>query len=273
MAATPAFFALHKLRGFDAAATPPWQMVPRGYSREVGLKHAAGLTLASSNAAVATASFAAHNPAELQRAGSRKVIVQGLKKGKAFIEARQGAVALCKLEVSVKESKTVKITFNFVEDKAGHKTTRALASADNLLKTMNSIYTPQTFIHIVKRAARWVKIPKNLGATVDTPSAPGPEWKAVIAKRDPAAHWNVFFVRRFDVSDRPGDEDAGNAGGNCLFEDEAGVEVGETLAHELGHYLGVADFYGAAEADWLMYGYTDVRGRTIPKDHANRMNP
>ncbi len=277
----PNFFPLHQMRGFDATATPPWQMVPLGFWREVGLNEAAGLTLASTNPAVATAEFAAHDPAALVRAGQRKVIVRGLKKGSAFIEARRGTSVACRLEVGVKASKTVKVAFNFVRDNAGHRTRRALASTDNLVRTMNAIYTPQTYIHIVKRTTRWVQVNRNLGRVVRYSahlagvSAAQHEWDEVIALRDSAAHWNVFFVWEYEQDATPFRDhtDAGNLAGNCLFEDRAGREVGETLAHELGHYLGVADCSDNAQQDWLMYGYTDVRGRFIPKDHANTMNP
>lgn len=275
------FFALHQLRGFDATASPPWQMVPVGFWREVGLSEAAGLTLSSTNSAVATAEFARENPASLARAGNRKVIVHGHRKGSAMIEARRSSTVVCRLEVGVKESKTVKVAFNFVRDNAGHQTRRALASVDGLVRTMNAIYTPQTYIHIVKRTARWVEVNKNLGRVVrfsahlaGVPAAQH-EWDDVIAHRDNAAHWNVFFVWEYEQDSTPFQDhtDAGNLGGNCLFEDEAGLDVGETLAHELGHYLGVGDFYNSAQTGWLMYGYTDVRGRFIPKDHANTMNP
>jgi len=277
----PNFFALHRLRGFDATATPPWQMVPLGFWREVGLTESAGLALSSTNPAVATAEFARDNPASLARSGQSKVIVHGHKKGSAVIEARRGTTVVCQLEVGVKAPKIVKVAFNFVKDTAGHKTTRSLASVDNLVKTMNSIYTPQTYITIVKRTARWVQVRKNLGKVVrysahlSGVAAGQHEWDDVIALRDAAAHWNVFFVWEYEQDATPfvDHTDAGNLAGNCLFEDKAGVEVGETLAHELGHYLGVADFYDAAQQDWLMYGYTDVRGRFIPKNHANIMNP
>lgn len=277
----PNFFALHRLRGFDATATPPWQMVPLGFWREVGLADAAGLTLSSTNPAVATAEFARENPASLSRSGQRKVMVHGHKKGSAVIQARRGSTVVCQLEAGVKAPKTVKVAFNFVKDTAGHKTTRSLASVDNLVKTINSIYTPQTYITIVKRTARWVQVRNDLGrivrfsAHLSGVSASEHEWNDVIALRDSAAHWNVFFVWEYEQDATPFQDhtDAGNLAGNCLFEDQAGVEVGETLAHELGHYLGVADFYGNAQQDWLMYGYTDVRGRFIPKDHANTMNP
>jgi hypothetical protein len=35
----------------------------------------------------------------------------------------------------------------------------------------------------------------------------------------------------------------------------------------------VRDFYENNHVGWLMYGYTDVRGRTLPRDHALTMNP
>ena len=65
---------------------------------------------------------------------------------------------------------------------------------------------------------------------------------------------------------------AGTLANNCLLEDKAGSKVGETLAHEIGHYLGCTDHYEATLWYHLMYGITDARGIHIPREDANMMN-
>jgi hypothetical protein len=67
--------------------------------------------------------------------------------------------------------------------------------------------------------------------------------------------------------------DAGTMGANCIFEDKPGKEVGETLAHETGHFLGAADTDAVAQKPLLMYGITDHRGRRLTKADVNLMNP
>ena len=36
-------------------------------------------------------------------------------------------------------------------------------------------------------------------------------------------------------------------------------ELGDIALHELGHTLGLPDFYGDAENDWVMFGYRDLK--------------
>jgi predicted Zn-dependent protease len=45
------------------------------------------------------------------------------------------------------------------------------------------------------------------------------------------------------------------------------------MAHETGHYLGVADHYTVARKVDLMYGITDQRGINLRKSNVNTMNP
>ena len=124
-------------------------------------------------------------------------------------------------------------------------------------------------------------VDRDLGAVVRYSShlkgvlASEHEWGHVVAKRDTSADFNFFFVWEYEQDNSPATDntDAGALGGTCIFEDAAGTEVAETMSHELGHYLGVGDYYTAATRNWLMYGYTDARGQHIPKDHANKMNP
>jgi hypothetical protein len=86
---------------------------------------------------------------------------------------------------------------------------------------------------------------------------------------------NFYMVGRYEQDATPStdDTDAGTLTGHCLFEDGAGVQVGETMAHELGHHLGAPDHYDASRRHHLMYGITDARGWHLPKQDINIMNP
>lgn len=275
------FYPLNPMTGFDAAANPPWQMVPLGSYRWLGLTEARNLTLVTSDSSVIRVTLS--NAVAGMPAGSVAVCVQGLKRGRAYVTVRRtGATAtICQLEVNVKPAKGLYLAFNFVRDIANHRTNRATASVDNLLNTMNSIYYPQANVYFAKRSSRWVTVNRNLGSVVryskhlSGVAASEHEWDVVVAQRDNAAHWNVFFVWEFEMDNTPSVDgaDAANSGANCIFEDNAGVDIGETLAHEIGHFFGCSDYYTANTKDWLMYGYTDVRGRSLPKAHVNQINP
>jgi hypothetical protein len=212
---------------------------------------------------------------------TREFIVKGFMGGRTYIEARINDGLLTRVEVSVKRARVVRITFNFVQDNAGHRTGRNPGQVDDWLQVMNEIYAPQANVVCRKNNSRWVNVSRNLGnvvrysAHLEGVAASEHEWNAVAGQRDGTADFNYFFVWEYEQDATPGTDntDAGALDGNCIFEDAAGGEVAETLAHELGHFLGVRDFYENSHVGWLMYGYTDVRGRMIPRDHALRMNP
>ncbi|MCB1920027.1 MAG: peptidoglycan-binding protein [Candidatus Competibacteraceae bacterium] len=263
--------------GFDGAVNPPWQMVPMSGQKTVILKNAANLNVVSRNTGIATV----EDVPKCFVHGGRELIIKGKTKGTTFIDVKDGAITVASLEIAVKTKKTIQASFHLVEDNAGHKTSRSASSVDGWVKTMNDIFLPQANIQVTKKRAISVKINKNLGAVVrfskHLPGVPASEheWDLVTAKGDASADFNVFFVWEYeqDINPNHDDTDAGTLGKNCIFEDHAGTNVGDTLAHELGHTLGVNDFYGAAEKPLLMYGITDQRGQKIPKAHANTMNP
>ncbi len=277
-AGPPKFEAIEKDDGFDAKATPvPWLMVPLTGSKKVRLMNAQDLTVVSVNPGIATV----EDVPKCFVHGGRELIVKGRTRGTTFIEVRQPGKPAVRMEVAVKNKKTVKLTFNFVEDNSGHKTKRTASTVDGWVKDMNSILLPQANVEIKKHNVKNVKIDKNLGPVVRFSKhltgvpASEHEWDLVTSKRDSTADLNIFFVWEYeqDINPDHDDTDAGTLDGNCIFEDEAGSEIGETLAHETGHFLGVGDFKTAGELDFLMYGTTDRRGRNIPKAHANIMNP
>jgi hypothetical protein len=263
--------------GFDDSPTPPWLMVPTAGEKKAILVDGEMMSVTSQDLSVATVS---EKPGT---AGNKKreLIIKGLKKGTTLIDVKSGGTSKAQLDVAVKDRKTVKMAFNYVSDNAGHKTWRVRASAPRWIKIINSIYLPQTNIEFKNHSVNNVNIPQNLGRVVRFSThligvaASQHEWGIVTAKGDSTADFNIFFVWEYEQDNTPRIDhtDAGTSGGNCIFEDRAGKEVGETLSHEAGHFLGVNDTYANTEKNLLMYGITDARGRKIPKAHANTMNP
>lgn len=276
------FAGILENNGFDGTVNPPWLMIPLGGIKHVSLLEGRGLNLVSSDPSVISVSTSEPFSGTVL-AGARivTVTVRGLRPGTAFIEARQGTSVKARLEVAVKRPKAIRVAFNFVRDNAGHQTRRTPASVSQYLAVMNRIYTPQSNIHFRRHTVRWVTVNKNLGNVVrfsshlhGVPTAQH-EWDDVSKHADSTADFNVFFVWEYEQDNTPYQDhtDAGTLGSNCLFEDRAGVEVGETLAHEAGHFLGGNDTYASSDRPLLMYGYTDLRGRKISKPHASIMNP
>jgi len=280
------FHRAFNIQGFDRDPTPRWQMVPVGGDRYVILRDGAGLTVTSQGPAVVTVTEVTQRqlPTANRRSfqsGDRFFKLHGVTKGNARIRASRGTSSVVELEVDTKNRKNVSVTFNFVQDNAGHKTRRNTAQTTNWLWMINLIYNNQANIFVTQRAARAVTVPANLGAVVRFSShltgvaASEHEWDDVIATGDAGADVNFFMVWEYEQDATPGTDqtDAGHLNGNVLYEDSAGRQNGETMAHEIGHYLGVGDNYDAARQRELMYGYTDTRGIHLPKAHVNTMNP
>lgn len=257
--------------GFDAKASPPWQMVPAGGSKEVKLVNATGLTFTSTNTGVAT----------VTQPDPFRIIVKGVVKGTAFIEAKNGSgTVVARLEVAVKTKKTVSTAFFYVSDNAGHKTARALGAEVVLVKAVNDIYLPQANIEFTVRSAKAQAYAQNFGRVVRFSkhlkgvAASQHEWDTVVAQRDPAADFNVFFVWEYEQDRTPliDNTEAGTLRSekSCLMEDKTGANAAEeVLAHEAGHLLGVGD---TTDPDELMVG-AGVSKRKLPKAHVNVMNP
>ena len=272
----PKFEASKKHNGFDPNATPPWQMVPVNGHKVVRLMNANDLDVTSANPAIATVE-------EINKCfvhGGREFIIRGKLKGTTFIEVREGAKLWSRLEVAVKNYKPLKVSFHFVQDNAGHKTTRSPSDVDSWVKGANNILFPQINVEVKKHNVRPnVKINKDLGSVVryskHLPGVPESEheWDDVVAHRDNSADLNVFFVWEYEQDDKPNQDtsaEAGTSGGNCLFEDNIYKPTYDTLAHEIGHHLGV-HAHSAKGGDLLMSPQrTDTR---INKAHANKMNP
>jgi hypothetical protein len=265
--------------GLDVVGVPPWLMVPKGGAKVIRVQNAGGATFLPLTTALVKVSELPPSPAHRE---DRLISIAGVMPGSTLVEVRRApSLVLARLECCVKAKKTVKVAFNFVEDSAGHRTTRSSLKADSWVKAMNAIFLPQANVEIKKHATRSVKVAKDLGRVVrfsaHLPTVPAAqhEWGVVTALADATADFNVFFVWEYeqDITPNKDHTDAGTMGANCIFEDKAGKDVGETLAHETGHFLGAPDTYAAANKNLLMYGITDVRGQRITKGDANLFNP
>ncbi len=56
----------------------------------------------------------------------------------------------------------------------------------------------------------------------------------------------------------------------ALLDDRRGKDIAESMAHELGHAMGLSDQYVIKRE--LMYGYQHVRGVHLTKGHVNTIN-
>jgi hypothetical protein len=275
------FHKVFNMKGFDKNATPVWQMVPVGGDRYIALRDGAGLTVTSSAPAVMTVTEITHAliPAGGERMplqpGDRIFKLTGVTKGNARMQAKNGAALTVELEADTKNQKNVLLSFNFLRDSAGHHTRRVPASAAHWVTQINYIYNGQANVKATLRNTRSVAAAVDLGPQVMWAADATSEWGTVTALGDAGADLNYFLVWEYEQDATPtiDNTDAGTLGGNCIFEDNAGNAVGTTMAHEMGHFLGVGDRYAAAQKPDLMYGITDRRGYNLTKSDVNTMNP
>jgi hypothetical protein len=278
---TAEFVKVFTMQGFDKYAVPNrWQMVPVGGVRYIALRGGTGLTVSSTApllkvTEIKQSDLPAGPDKQGLQSGDRIFKLEGSSKGAASVQAKSDANLVVALDVNTKDKKSVILSFNFIHDSANHKTNRSPASAANWVNEMCYIYEGQANIQPTLRATRIVNVPSDLGQEVLWSAGASNEWVTVTALGDAAADMNFFMVWEYEQDATPGidNTDAGALGGNCIFEDAAGKQVSETMAHEMGHFLGCPDQYVAARKRELMYGYTDTRGAHLSKIDVNIMNP
>ena len=258
-------------------------MVPKNGDRYLALRDGVDLTVSSSDTTKLTATettlasippnFGYGPPLALQ-ATDKILKLTGVSHGHAKVLAKRGAATIAELDVNIKNKLTVRTTFNFVRDNAGHQTNRAAASAQGWVNSMNYIYNGQANIFIRVLHARNVQVMQDLGPQVMWTSTAPNEWDTVTALGEAGADMNYFLVWEYEQDATPAidNTDAGTLGRNCIFEDNAGTQIGVTMAHEMGHHLGRPDIYNAAQKHFLMYGITDQRGFHLSKADVNIMN-
>jgi hypothetical protein len=220
------FVKVFSMQGFDRQATPRWQMVPVNGDCYVALRDGAGLTVASNAPAMLTASEIARraipsgDERQALQPNDRIFKLRGASKGNAKLQAKNGAgVTVVELEVDTKDRKTVRLTFNFVRDSAGHHTHRPAASAAHWVSVMNYIYSGQANIEPILRLTRRVAATVNLGPQVMWTPGAGNEWNTVTALGDAGADMNFFLVWEYEQDATPtvDDTDAGTLGGELYF--------------------------------------------------------
>lgn len=276
------FYSIFDMQGFDDSAAPPWQMVPVDGDRYVLLTDSAGLSLRSSNPSVAMW----HEVSGREIPGSHSIMnghralrLHSGEKGWARIVAYERSKEVAHLDVETKFAKTLRITFNFVRDKAGEKTVHTPAEATQWVRRLNLIYQ-QANIRFVCRSARWVTLDADVGWVIHifnptSGSKKDREEETLLeAQRDPGADLNVFHFNDFRLGDGPEDTVAalGVIGGRCVYVDDdaaLGEQYVNVLAHEIGHNLGLGE---RKEPNALMHPWMKD-GVELNRDEVNKINP
>jgi hypothetical protein len=212
---------------------------------------------------------------------NRMLVVEGLLPGRIAIGLRQGAAKLDIL-VSIKEAVKVPVIAHYVEQGPLTKTKMTAAMLRAMIAGANGILGPEANVTIALREERTLShaaIGKALGLVVtEIPGDTNDEWSRVTkhAVRDPAAPrlLNLFLVRRFEVEDASTDDLAGTRGGCCLLEDQIkggslDSRAGTTLAHEVGHHLGLHDI---KDSQFLM-SFRRPHGNRLSRSEIDRINP
>ena len=264
------FREIQPFTGFDQFARPNWQMVPVNGYRTVLLQGAGTLPVTSSDPRIATV-------AAFEVFGARFVRINGVKAGKCRIQVGAGPRFNAVLKVSVKNKRTIRTAFHYVDDGRVQKTVRRIGDLPDMIAAANLILLPQANIEITCRSAAPLRITQNLGQVVRFSShLPGVaarqhEWNIVTRHADRTADFNVFFVREYEQDRTPlrDEVEAGTLGKNCIFEDNTVDPAGLVLAHELVHRLGVD--HTNRQRDLMFNG--SPSGTFLPKNHVNTANP
>jgi hypothetical protein len=274
--------------GFDKNALPPWFMVDLGADKHLMLDFAVGKSVKNLSPRIV----------EIKELGmdgqSREFQIKGKLPGPpARIEVRDPRTNRLEadLEVSVKRKKRSSISFHFVEDKRGDKTTRKFDEVGDIIRELNGIYTLQTNIIFRSGGAEPLKVDITLDDVVDARENKG-EWltgeafiyhkqlwrKIFASKGNRMADFNVYFVPVLQPKDNRNDL-LFYDGNNCVIEDGSFVPT-FVLAHAIGRMLGCAPTSRADQQHHLMFWgtatasyFTPRDANFIPKDCANRMNP
>ena len=266
--------------GFDNSVNPPWLVVPVHNPPD---QNEVRVTVEPATACpllffcVEDASKAVPTPTSAS-GFPQTLVLSGIDKGHTALKVRSHSptgTVCATLNVCVRDKKTISVDFHFMSDSNGHGTTRLPAEADAFIAAMNAIWTPQANVVFEKGTVDSPMVAADLGSVVEWyPANPANEWDDVVAHRLGGPP-DVYFVWEYEQDGTPATDnvDAAQLGGDILFEDAAGNETGETLAHEMGHYLGIVPADYTDKQDELMHAYTDVRDSTITHAQTDQANP
>jgi hypothetical protein len=269
--------------GFAQFVTPKWQMVPVGGVRRLKLSGVGTMVLRVRDPSIVTA-------VQVKSAAGIELTLTGVKAGLTSVEwvanaEFAGPVAPgFQLDVSVKTKKDISTAFFYVDDGHVQKTRRRPADIDALIVRVNAILTPQANVAIVKRSAAALAVAQNLGKVVrfashltgppDNVPAAEDEWDDLLALRDAAADFNVFFVKQYEQDNTPRQDntEAGTIAADrmCIFEDNVSSDTARTLAHETVHGLGVHGHEN--NAIFLMATGASGLGRLLTRTQSDLIN-
>lgn len=294
-----------QLDGFDwARPADPGFIVPSGVTRRLGVSVAGPEPLVVANpeeiesAGLCQVEIAANVLAITGRAPGQ--IAVELQKG----DARQP------LEITIKAERVVPIVAHFVEHGPQLRTRMTAPTLQKMIETADRILMADANVRVRlldHQALTHQSIGANLGRTVRTgPDVGRDEWELVTCHALKAAdvrhllprpgisesdlRWlmNLFLVRRFEDDDRhdpdaaPGKRQPREAAetrrlsGNCILEDQFSsgaldvTRAGRTLAHEIGHRLGIEKH--APDSSFLMYK-SQPHGDRLSLHDAHLINP
>jgi hypothetical protein len=276
------FVKVFNMRGFDRHAAPRWQMVPSVGTRYVALRDGAGDKVFSLDPTICTVSEITQR--DLPTTGTRAQLqpkdrifrLNGSRKGDTLIQAI-GKSGIANLEVGVKHAKTLRVGFYFISDGAvpPHSTTRAPAEASEWLKQVNYVYNGQANLYFLIHHAKRVALPMDLGLSIDSFVHLRAEdlhinpWSGLAGGVN--ADVSVHLVWRVELLDNLGEENAFTVGKRAFVGDRVKTRVGVTIAHEIGHALGLSDEQVITFR--LMYRAKQPRtGVDLSKTEVNRLH-
>jgi hypothetical protein len=289
---TPQFAEVNSDSGFDGGVFPSWQLVGQGSRAEVYLTDATRqMVVTSLNPRIAEIRDITAPPAIFR--DRRQFSIQGHEAGRTHIvvsDPDHGGRVTTRLEVLVRPRKVLNIAFHFVEDQAGQSTTRLITMgqtpevySENRVVELTGIFDSQVNISFVMTRAARLKVDANLrevfqegrnaaGMAGQPVSVSMTEWGRLIARGDPGANFNVFFVP--DLNPSPPDAvtyfvPVLTRGNDFLYRDDMMTNPADVLAFEIGRSFGCPISGNPKE---LMYqNPSRRRGNFIPKHCAVRM--
>jgi len=234
---------LEKFAGYDDSVNPNSLVIPVNGSRQ------ATVTITPAGAVPEFVSLDPEIATVTPIPGG--IVVTGKADGATNVLALDGTRLLDALNIEVKDRRELTVDYHFTRDSAKppHHTTRSLGDAGSLTDTLNRIWEPQANVHFNK-------------GTVDDPTIPRPLRDVVqmddlfdFALLATGGDYNVFLVWEYEPialdpfpGFKPPDIEGVTAvppkGGMIkktitLLEDSACPD-GLTIAHEAGHFMGLA---------------------------------